>query len=219
MSSYKSKAFTLIELLIVVAIIAILAAIAVPNFLEAQVRAKVARVMADERSLATAMEAYQVDWNSYPSNSVPGGIIFIPLSTPIAYMSNGILEDPFGNISAVNSLGKSIYFYIATFHGDPGAELVIPLALPGPANKSIRESIFDFRWWIASAGPDRIYHVQVAADDDPYDATTVTDFIPFVADLGQDPGLLTYDPSNGTISPGDVVRTTKGPFTPATIGY
>lgn len=34
----KSKAFTLIELLIVVAIIAILAAIAVPNLLEAQIR-------------------------------------------------------------------------------------------------------------------------------------------------------------------------------------
>ena len=60
-----TKAFTLIELLIVVAIIAILAAIAVPNFLEAQARSKVSRVMADMRSLATAIESYRTDYNTY----------------------------------------------------------------------------------------------------------------------------------------------------------
>ena len=58
-------AFTLIELLIVVAIIAILAAIAVPNFLEAQVRAKVSRVKSDMRAVATALESYHVDNNRY----------------------------------------------------------------------------------------------------------------------------------------------------------
>jgi len=57
--------FTLIELLIVVAIIAILALIAVPNFLEAQTRAKISRAKSDMRSLATAEEAYFVDYNSY----------------------------------------------------------------------------------------------------------------------------------------------------------
>ncbi|MBN1477342.1 prepilin-type N-terminal cleavage/methylation domain-containing protein, partial [Candidatus Sumerlaeota bacterium] len=62
----RHRAFTLIELLIVVAIIAILAAIAVPNFLEAQTRAKVSRVKADIRSVATALEAYIVDYNMYP---------------------------------------------------------------------------------------------------------------------------------------------------------
>jgi prepilin-type N-terminal cleavage/methylation domain-containing protein len=63
------KAFTLIELLIVVAIIAILAAIAVPNFLEAQVRAKAARAKSDMRSLATAVETYRIDNNAYPDGT------------------------------------------------------------------------------------------------------------------------------------------------------
>jgi prepilin-type N-terminal cleavage/methylation domain-containing protein len=64
MRSVKGRlGFTLIELLIVVAIIAILAAIAVPNFLEAQTRAKVSRVLADQRTMATALESYAVDWN------------------------------------------------------------------------------------------------------------------------------------------------------------
>jgi type II secretion system protein G len=71
----KYSAFTLIELLIVVAIIAILAAIAVPNFLEAQTRSKVSRAQADMRSLATAIESYRVDNNSYPAAIV--GDVFL----------------------------------------------------------------------------------------------------------------------------------------------
>jgi general secretion pathway protein G len=62
----NSKGFTLIELLIVVAIIGIIVAIAIPNLLNAIQRAKQRRTMGDERSIATAIEAYGVDFNRYP---------------------------------------------------------------------------------------------------------------------------------------------------------
>src|SRR5687768_125539 len=84
------KGFTLIELLIVVAIIAILAAIAVPNFLEAQTRAKVTRMKADMRSVATALETYAIDNNKYPfdwdSRGWPYYLTDI-MTTPISYLT------------------------------------------------------------------------------------------------------------------------------------
>jgi len=69
----NQRGFTLIELLIVIAIIAILALIAIPNFLEAQTRAKVARAQSDMRSLATALEAYIVDYKVPPAVWVGSG--------------------------------------------------------------------------------------------------------------------------------------------------
>ncbi len=62
----KQKGFTLIELLIVVAIIGIIAAIAIPNLLNAINRGRQKRTMADMRSIATAIESYEVDFNFYP---------------------------------------------------------------------------------------------------------------------------------------------------------
>lgn len=62
----NKKGFTLIELLIVVAIIGIIVAIAIPNLLNAIQRAKQRKSMGDIRSIATAIEAYAVDFNRYP---------------------------------------------------------------------------------------------------------------------------------------------------------
>jgi len=62
----QRKGFTLIELMIVIAIIIILAAIAIPNYLKMTERARRSRVAGDITALATAFEAYKVDWNVYP---------------------------------------------------------------------------------------------------------------------------------------------------------
>ncbi len=86
-----TKGFTLIELLIVVAIIGILASIAVPNFLNAQIRAKVARSVADMRAIKTALHQYRLDNNAYPSYSpgISGRMTrLIRLTTPTAYLSS-----------------------------------------------------------------------------------------------------------------------------------
>ncbi len=93
----KTKAFTLIELLIVVAIIGILAAIAVPNFLNAQTRAKIARVKGDLKAVGSALEMYRLDRNGYPLG--PGAdllILITELTTPVSYISTVEMLDPFG---------------------------------------------------------------------------------------------------------------------------
>jgi len=55
--------FTLVEIMIVVAIIALLAAIAVPNFLRARKRSEATRVLEDLRMIDNATDEYAIDTN------------------------------------------------------------------------------------------------------------------------------------------------------------
>ena len=58
--------FVIVGGLVLVAVLGIVAAIAIPNLLTAMQRSKQKRTMADMRSVATALEAYAVDQKSYP---------------------------------------------------------------------------------------------------------------------------------------------------------
>jgi type II secretion system protein G len=191
-----SKAFTLIELLIVVAIIAILAAIAVPNFLEAQTRAKVADVQADLRNLANALESYRVDNSGYPpspypvagyrtligwvSPTNPDAHLFRQLTTPISYL-NSLPRSPFKGKDWIAEAGKGYYQGHAR-ENDPGfvvRQWVHPTGwemFPGWQNKV---------WMISDVGPSLQW------DNTPRNDGTIQ---------------IPYDPSNGTVSPGNIYR-------------
>lgn len=67
----KRKGFTLIELLVVIGIIAMLVAIAIPNFLSARQRAGDARKKSEMEQLKTALRLYYNDFGTYPAGLAP----------------------------------------------------------------------------------------------------------------------------------------------------
>ncbi len=184
-----TKAFTLIELLIVVAIIAILAAIAVPNFLEAQTRSKVSRVKNDLRTLATAMESYAVDNTRYP----PHYSDMIPphpeknqtiLTTPIAYITS-IPMCPFAMSKPLGWLPFNGKGYrredmqklatLPTSFGGENGWVGLPAEVWAKAQYTAGR-----KWMFWSIGPDLNHEFYLTTAE--------------------------YDPTNGTVSTGDIIR-------------
>lgn len=195
------RAFTLIELLIVVAIVAVLAAIAVPSFLHAQTRAKVSRVRADLRTLVTALESYTVDYGLppldwkvsrgdpqlpemqpgtsgilHPGLAVPGGVR-PGLTTPVAYIQDCWIDDPFSTKGLPFDQRKYSYNWFA----------------PNPLRGFDVNPDYTFQeygnhygyWRLGSIGPDRDFYNTISTT---YAASRV------------------YDATNGTVSPGNIWR-------------
>ena len=68
----QQRGFTLIELMVVIVIIGILVAIALPNFIGAQDRAKISSVKANMHTFQTIAETYAVDWGGVYALNVTG---------------------------------------------------------------------------------------------------------------------------------------------------
>jgi prepilin-type N-terminal cleavage/methylation domain-containing protein len=228
------KAFTLIELLIVVAIIAILAAIAVPNFLEAQTRAKVARVKNDHRTIATALESYYVDNNSYVEQgdtttpADPNGVyiqnttlvwgqeppvspvinkpIAFRLSTPIAYIAStqSVFADPFFQGFGKNGTSTVNDTRYYNYSGDYAKGRVYDAAQDG--------STANFRTLSDDLFSKNGYHLRSRGPDGDYERRSDgwADYIRYNGDTVAAPpdgGLrAVYEATNGTVSTGDIAR-------------
>lgn len=194
----KASAFTLLELLMIVATIAILAAIAVPNFLEAQVRSKHAAARGNMAGIAAGLAAYYADHQAYPTNRPdypPGrtgwqgapardsasGMALYVLTSPIAYFGIDSLEG--GNANDPFSNERGTFVQYRNLAGAPFTE----------AERAQR-------YYLASNGPDH----------DPWD----DGIFPTTGDLILRKKYTPYDPTNGTITSGGLFHFATGPVVP-----
>lgn len=191
-------------------VLAIMMAIAVPNFLEAQSRARQARARADLRTFSTALEAYYVDqrvypaWTAEPANQILGEFSVHDqpgfrrlgdgpaapgsLTTPVAYMTY-LAEDPF----APHKGGLFSYWTPPTASRSEAA----PDRNSGAGAASGAQDSFI----IWSAGPDHVYDLSLNNIAKAFDPQS-PDPSPFLINM-------TYDPSNGSTSRGDIWRTNR----------
>jgi prepilin-type N-terminal cleavage/methylation domain-containing protein len=204
--------FSLIELLVVVAILAILAAIALPNYKNAQTRSKVSRVKNDFRIIATALEAYHTDANTYPihfSTNEHNGVFgedtlgsnrVDVLTTPVSYLGT-FPRDPFYFVAPKGEpAGKGIGYFFYTWetfnvYGDNPW---------GPSPRGPFSTFWQADYYaLRSRGPNGDWDWSIGKEH--YQLPWV-DGWQYGCNKG-DLSFVLYDPTNGINSFGDIYRT------------
>ena len=152
MRSVRRKGFTLIELLIVVAIIGILAGIAVPNFLNARLKATIARVYAEQKAINEAYLMYKMDNQEWPPHIDGDPAQHRYVTTPIAYLTTSIY-DPFQQEGVTDS--ASIGWYRGQYHEEPGYQMRGEFYSTGdPAARRYADEHKNSAFFCRSVGPD-----------------------------------------------------------------
>jgi general secretion pathway protein G len=95
------RGFTLVELMVVVAIVALLAAIIIPNYVHARAQASVSQSEANLKQIATSLELYYADNQAYPATGA--GTV-----TPDLF---GGAANPYLTATPTNALGRKEYLY------------------------------------------------------------------------------------------------------------
>lgn len=186
------RGFTLIELLITIAIILILIGMALPNLLEAQLRARIVHAQGGMKTLGTALDAYHADSAKLPATYGPFSPSLlrrlIPLTTPIPYIKDlprdpfQPLEKPYWDASSyVNANDPrenwDTFFLYNRGDGDVGST-------HGGGTAESRAA-----WSLTSAGPDR---------------TILFPYYFYSVRFSDNPQRFMYSPTNGSKSDGEM---------------